>query len=121
MNRDEAFCLNPWHFERSDPAILALTGQMDGRPHHCDVRLRVGGGGGGGGGSNAARYVCPICQRTMGSFGGGRDQAAGAKADEAAGQGRLEWFLGSSNIYVYAIFLGFFNRFKGVWDVVWCH
>ena len=62
---------------------------MDGRPHHCDVRLRVGGGDGG---SNEARYVCPICQKTMGSFGG-RDQAAvGAKADEA-GQGWLEWFL----------------------------
>ena len=61
-NRDEVFCLNPWHFERSDPAILALTTAAAAapcRPHQCDVRLRIGATATGGGEDG---YVCPICQ-----------------------------------------------------------
>ena len=68
------FCLNPWHFERSDPAILALTTSINASasaasrpPHQCDVRLRIGSTGGdgkesNGGGGDDACYVCPICQ-----------------------------------------------------------
>ena len=63
-NRDEVFCLNPWHFERSDPAILALTtaaAAAPRRPHQCDVRLRIGAAATATGGGEDG-YVCPICQ-----------------------------------------------------------
>ena len=64
-NRNATFCINPWHFERTEPSFISSEpfGSAD---HTCAARLRFGS-------SNSepdlsAVYVCPFCQRGLEEF-----------------------------------------------------
>jgi hypothetical protein len=58
---NELFCLNPWHYERTEPSLLAHQASVVA-DHSCDVRLRFYQG------KKQPEFVCPFCQKTRSPF-----------------------------------------------------